>query len=255
MRIQDSLYYQDFSYVLKVGQSINQWRDAFKKTMHTTGFYFTGQVNIATRISMKTRTPIIGETSGAIDIGLFGIANTLFSTIFGRRLGTVDDGTTLRTKPHEAGTIDSDTDTVEHFTANTRDVTLTKPGIEYDIQARKRRVITDRNGVPITIAQGHAYVGPRFKNLNRFANTIFGTQNPGSGITFQRLNEIAVTGTRTALDGDSPIFLLTDPNNDTGNNMKMNFAFPSELAFNADLFSNTLVKFDNTSKTFDDTTA
>ena len=38
MRIQDSLYYQDYSYVIKVGQSIARWRDAFKKTMHTAGF-------------------------------------------------------------------------------------------------------------------------------------------------------------------------------------------------------------------------
>ena len=40
MRIQDSLYYQDYSYVIKVGQSIARWRDAFKKTMHTAGFLF-----------------------------------------------------------------------------------------------------------------------------------------------------------------------------------------------------------------------
>ena len=45
MKIQDSLYYQDFSYVLKVGQSINSWRNSFKKTMHTAGFYFTGRFN------------------------------------------------------------------------------------------------------------------------------------------------------------------------------------------------------------------
>ena len=254
MKIQDSLYYQDFSYVLKVGQSINQWRDAFKKTMHTTGFYFTGQVNIVSTLSMKTRTPIIGEVSGVADVGLFGIANTLFSTIFGRRLGTVDDGTSLRPKPQESGAIDSDPSTIEHFTANTRDVTLTRPGLEYDIQLTQRRTIPGRDGIPITISTGHAYAGPRFKNLNKFANTIFGTQNPGSGITFQRLHEIKIHGTRTNLDGTSPIFFLTDPNNPTGQNMRMNFAFPSEVAFNADLFSNTLVKFDNTSKTFDDTT-
>src|SRR5210317_2488274 len=30
MRIQDSLYYQDFSYVIKVGRTINDWRDSFK---------------------------------------------------------------------------------------------------------------------------------------------------------------------------------------------------------------------------------
>ena len=39
MRIQDSLYYQDFSYVIKVGRAINDWRDSFKKTMHTVLLY------------------------------------------------------------------------------------------------------------------------------------------------------------------------------------------------------------------------
>ena len=51
MRIQDSLYYQDYSYVIKMSQSIARWRDAFKKTMHT-GFYFTGQVDIESRITV-----------------------------------------------------------------------------------------------------------------------------------------------------------------------------------------------------------
>ena len=46
IKVQDSLYYQDFSYVIKVGRSIVDWRDDFKKTMHTAGFYLAGQVNI-----------------------------------------------------------------------------------------------------------------------------------------------------------------------------------------------------------------
>ncbi|MAJ57314.1 MAG: hypothetical protein CMI74_04505 [Candidatus Pelagibacter sp.] len=253
MRIQDSLYYQDFSYVLKVGQSIDLWRDAFKKTMHTTGFYFTGQVDVTTRLSVKTRTPVIGRVSGASDEGAMGLVNTLFSTIFGRRLGTVDDGTSLRPKPHEAGQIDSNTDTVDHFATNTRDLTLFRPGIEYDIQGRIRRTIVDRNGTPIRVNSSHAYVGPRYAQLDKHANTIFGTTNTASGITIQRLSELKIFGTRTSLDGTNPIFLLTS--SEIGRLMKMNFAFPSELAFNADLFSNTLIKFDNINKTFDDTIA
>ena len=58
MRIQDSLYYQDYSYVIKVGQSIARWRDAFKKTMHTAGFYFTGQVDIESRITVTANGPV-----------------------------------------------------------------------------------------------------------------------------------------------------------------------------------------------------
>ena len=83
MKVQDSLYYQDFSYVLKVGQSINDWRDSFKKTMHTAGFYFTGQVDLQNRLSLKVRAPVAGIVSGEIDTPLFNILNVLFTTVFG----------------------------------------------------------------------------------------------------------------------------------------------------------------------------
>ena len=49
-KIQDSLYYQDYSYVIKVSESINKWRDSLKRAVHPSGFYVTGEVNIATSI-------------------------------------------------------------------------------------------------------------------------------------------------------------------------------------------------------------
>ena len=64
MKIQDSLYYQDFSYVIKVGRTIDEWRDSFKKTMHPAGFYFTGQVNIESQLNVRNRMPIIGRVTG-----------------------------------------------------------------------------------------------------------------------------------------------------------------------------------------------
>ena len=124
MRVQDSLYYQDFSYVIKVGQSINAWRDSFKKTMHTASFYFTGQVNIATQLNARTQSPVIGSVSGVADSPFMRLINTLFSTIFGRRLGTTDDGTTLRTDPLSSGAIDQDPQTHDHFSSGTRELTL-----------------------------------------------------------------------------------------------------------------------------------
>src|SRR6056300_958280 len=126
MKIQDSLYYQDFSYVIKVGQSINLWRDSFKKTIHTGGFYVTGQVNIETTINAGITSPVDGIISGISESPIFGILNTLFSTIFGRRLGTEDDDTTLRVTPQLGVDPDFDDSTSEHFTPNTRDLTLTK---------------------------------------------------------------------------------------------------------------------------------
>ena len=125
MKIQDSLYYQDFSYVIKVGRSINDWRDSFKKTMHSAGFYFTGQVDIASQVNNQIRS-FTGVNSGlTFDPGADLVINTLFSTIFGRRLGaTVDDGTTLRSNPELGVDPDFTDSTSEHFTTNTRDLTL-----------------------------------------------------------------------------------------------------------------------------------
>jgi hypothetical protein len=52
-RIQDSLYYQDFSYVVKVGQSINLYRDAVKKLLHPIGLALFGEVKIKNIIKLK----------------------------------------------------------------------------------------------------------------------------------------------------------------------------------------------------------
>ena len=107
MVVQDSLYYQDFSYVIKVGRSINDWRDSFQKTMHTGGFYYQGQVNIVNQIDAKIKTPVEGITSGTEITPIFRILDFAFSGIVGRRLGTTDDGTSLRSDTH----IEVDTDT------------------------------------------------------------------------------------------------------------------------------------------------
>src|SRR6056300_70985 len=246
MKLQDSLYYQDFSYVLKVGRSINNWRDAFKKTMHTAGFYFTGQVDLENRINLRIKAPVDGIISGVSESPLFAILNTLFSTLFGRRLGTVDDGTTLRATANIPADVDLNPATVEHFTANTRDLTLSRPTLEIDYTSRVRRTIDGVN-----ISQGFAYAGPRFGTLNKFANTVFGINNSASGITFQTLNEIKVRGTRSSLDGREAIFLMTS--NEDGQKVKTDFTLPAEIAISEPLFDNTLIKFDNTNFTMDDT--
>ena len=246
MKIQDSLYYQDFSYVLKVGRSINNWRDSFKKTMHTAGFYFTGQVDLENRINLRIKAPVDGVISGVSESPIFSILNTLFSTLFGRRLGTVDDGTTLRANANIPADVDLNPDTVEHFTSNTRDVTLKRPNVVIDYTSRVRRTIDSVN-----ISQGFAYAGPRFGTLNRFANTAFGINNTGSGITFQILNEIKVQGTKSSLDGREGIFLMTS--NEDGQKVKTNFTLPAEIAVSQPLFSNTLIKFDADVFTFDNT--
>ena len=247
MKVQDSKYYQDFSYVLKVARSIAVWRDSFKKTMHTAGFYFTGQVDIQSKLSAKGRLPIVGAVSGSVEIPLFQILNTLFSSIFGRRLGTVDDGTAKRTNALEGGTIYQPEDKIEHFAANQRDVTLTRPGLEIDYVSRKRPTIDGVN-----FRQGSVYAGARWGTINKYANTMFGTSNTGSGHTFQTLGNLKVFGTRSSLDGRPGVFLMSsDPE---GQNVKCMLAIPSQLAFSSNSFDNTVVNFAQTGPTFDDTT-
>src|SRR5210317_382942 len=169
MRIQDSLYYHDFSYVIKVGRTINDWRDSFKKTVHTAGFYITGQVDIATQVNAQIQS-ITGINTGIDYSGPALIINTLFSTIFGRRLGTVDDGTTLRVNPELGVDPDFTDSTSEHFTPNTRDLTLTrKMKISFPSIAK----ITIRGN---EYKYGYAYSGPRMKTLDIYNNP-FGTDN------------------------------------------------------------------------------
>jgi hypothetical protein len=238
MKIQDSLYYQDFSYVIKVGRSINDWRDSFKKTMHTAGFYFTGQVDMATQVNNRIRS-FTGVNSGLVfDPGADLVINTLFSTIFGRRLGTVDDGTTLRGTPTVGVDPDFTDSTTEHFTANTRDLTL-----------RRHLTRKFRSGFnPITIRgsankYGFAYCGPTMNTLNRFALSHF-TGSGGRAVTtttggasdstvttsisplrIDNFADFRLTGTyNTSLDGE--VVQIRDITTDR---LKTNLALPTEI--------------------------
>ncbi len=238
MKVQDSLYYQDFSYVIKVGRSINDWRDSFKKTMHTAGFYFTGQVDIASQVNNRIRS-FTGVNSGLVfDPGADLVINTLFSTIFGRRLGTTDDGTTLRGTPGVGVDPDFTDSTTEHFTANTRDLTLNR--------ALSLKFRTGFN--PITIRgsankYGFAYCGPTMNTLNRFALSHF-TGSGGRAVTTttggasdstvttsispMRLDNFAdfrLTGTyNTSLDGE-----VVQIGDITTDRLKTNLALPTEI--------------------------
>ena len=158
MRIQDSLYYQDFSYVIKVGRTINDWRDSFKKTMHSAGFYFTGQVNIQSQVNARLRS--FTTVNSGIDFdGVQLVLNTLFSTIFGRRLGTITDGTTLRANPELGVDPDFSDSTITPLNKNTRDLTLTQI-ITLQLQSKPR--ITVRG---TETKYGYVVAAPRMKSL------------------------------------------------------------------------------------------
>ena len=90
-KIQDSYYWQDFSYVVKTATSINNWRDKLIASVHPAGWQVFGQVDIATAVQAIANITSI--------IGLGGLFKVIYSQLIGRRLGTTDQGT-ISTTPN-----------------------------------------------------------------------------------------------------------------------------------------------------------
>ena len=234
MKIQDSLYYQDFSYVIKVGRSINDWRDSFKQTMHTAGFYFTGQVNITSRIDAQLRS-FTGINSSEFYTQIASILNTLFSTIFGRRLGTTTDGTSLRANPERGVDPDFDDSTITPLSNTTRDVTLNQ---HITLKLQNLPTLEVRG---TSTKYGYVVAGPRMRSINQYWRLYSGSDHPQtstvgatgdssittniSPMTLRDWNNFRIIGTQNAsIDGEIVQFRdITTPN------LKTYLAFPTEI--------------------------
>ena len=239
MKIQDSLYYQDFSYVIKVGRTIDEWRDSFKKTMHPAGFYFTGQVNIESQLNVRNRMPIIGRVTGIAASPFISVLNTLFASIFGRRLGTEDDGTTLRSNPQlgaSEGT--ATTATKSPFSASTRDLTLRRTNIAFSFQFKPFYTFRTFN-----TNFGSVYAGPRLRSFNKY----FQQSMSASNINWKRVEELRVIGSNTNADGTLLQY------GDLSTIAKTYITYPAEVLVPQGKFSNTQKKFSSGIATFDST--
>ena len=98
MKVQDSNYYQDYSYVVRIGQSINEWRESVRRSVHPAGWNVFGEVSFSTLVSATIQNPTAGSVGDYIGDDTYSpeLASTftnLFTTVFGRRLGTIDDST------------------------------------------------------------------------------------------------------------------------------------------------------------------
>lgn len=241
MKIQDSLLYQDFSYVIKIGRTINDWRDSFKKSMHAAGFFFISTLNIQANLNMRIQSPVVGVTSGIAETPIFSILNSLFATIFGRRLGTQSDGTALRANAKLGVAADQNPATIEHFPPNTRDLTLfTKTQFLLSLKENTNvRNNKSRFGRALSID---------LKSLNN----LLLDQNFSTQIKLEQLNTVTLIGTKNEnIDGEliqMGDFLFKN---------KTYFTIPSELtrflANGSNNFSQTNNTFDNTTVTFDAT--
>ena len=255
MKIQDSLLYQDYSYIIRVGRSINEWRDLYVKTLHSAGFYFQGEIVIETTLNAKLKR-VSGINSGSESILLTVIGN-FYSTLIGRRLGTQTDGTSVRANAKLALTADLDAATITQFDKTTRDVNLHTQTINIDYTSKSKRKHNRPFKVILFVARGGLmYSGLRFGTINKFANTAFGTTAnnafSSSNINFTELHGIRVKGTGTSLDGQRAIFLMTsDP---VGQKLKTNFTIPAIIGeVDGDSFDENQTFFDSTTKKFDTT--
>ena len=79
IRIQDSYYYQDFSYEVRIGQSVANYMNELKRAVHPTGFAAFGKVSFATLVSAAL--PAAG--AGRIDAPSATFTPELASTLEG----------------------------------------------------------------------------------------------------------------------------------------------------------------------------
>ena len=196
-KIQDSLYYQDYSYVIKVSESINKWRDSLKRAVHPSGFYVTGEVNIATRLSAQIRQPVgatlaSGLFTGTSDSPIYMRLNTLFSTVFGRRTGvalsssfggTQLDQLTKRTRAVANAGYSPQVSTAftsSHYAARGADVNLT-PETTLELEQRNRNSFYDLRPVIIqdNLIYESATSADQIELENEVGNLVVNFRNEG----------------------------------------------------------------------------
>ena len=243
MRIQDSFYYQDYSYVVKVGESIQTWRDSIRSTVHPAGWAVFGEVEVKSRVSAR----ITAQTLESFTPELASTLSTLFSAVFGRRLGTVDDGTSLRANAN------SDAETHSNLTSGTRDVTLS-------------RINTVLVGVTRSPQQNH---GSTLDNLPKYAFAISPKDAITNSPTYPGINKAAaplgdINDNYFTIEQfkNTPINAVSDANGKipaSAFNTMINVPPPGEIKISGgptiNAFSNTFKTFDATTDTFDEDVA
>ena len=243
MRIQDSFYYQDYSYVVKVGESIQTWRDSIRSTVHPSGWAVFGEVEVKSRVSAR----ITAQTLESFTPELASTLTTLFSAVFGRRLGTVDDGTSLRANAN------SDAENISNLTSGTRDVTLS-------------RINTVLVGVTRSPQQNH---GSTLDNLPKYAFAISPKDAITNSPTYPGINKAAaplgdINDNYFTIEQfkNTRIDAVSDTNGKipaSAFNTMINVPPPGEIKISGgpsiNAFSNTFKTFDATTDTFDEDVA
>ena len=238
VRVQDSYYYQDYSYVIKVGQSINEWRDAIKSTVHPAGWAVFGEVEVVGRANAQVSIQTVDSYSPELASTL----RTIFTTVFGRRLGTVDDGTSIK------ATAKVGSDDLTSFPNTNRDTTLTRI-----------------NNVIVGVVRTPSAQGPTLDLLPRYAFGIGPTTTASipNYPSLTRTQNLDGTNDQSFTIGQFANVRIDQVDDGTGKiplaafTTKINVPPPGEITISGgartNAFDNTFITFDNSTETFDET--
>ena len=264
VRVQDSFYYQDYSYVIKVGQSINEWRDAIKSTVHPAGWAVFGEVEVVGRVNAQ----ISMQTVDSFTPELASTLRTIFTTVFGRRLGTVDDGTVLKATPKVGS------DDLTSFPSSNRDLTLSRINTLAIGVVRTPRAL----GPTLDLLPRYAFgIGPRTTEKIPHYPSISRTTNL-DGINDQsftidqfrniRIDQVSIRNeqgqggfSQTGSKFDSNTLTFDDGETftipDAAFNTRINVPPPGEIQVSGsartNAFDNNFIRFDSGKETFDET--
>ena len=92
IRIQDSYYYQDYSYEVQIGQAFATYSNELRKAIHPAGFQPFGKVSIATSVSVALRNAGSGVSDYDGDTTTFSpILASTFETLFDQLIQSRSD--------------------------------------------------------------------------------------------------------------------------------------------------------------------
>jgi hypothetical protein len=262
MRIQDSFFYQDYSYVVRIGESILTWRDALKRSVHPSGWNVFGEVSFTTSVSARIQVPAGGVTSFTPELAsLFDI---VFAPVIPRRLGTTSDGTT---------TIDGAVyDELGDVPTGRREVTLTS-AVTLKIGVNGRQAVY--SGPTLDLLPKYAFAVPPIDTISELPHypginrTVTASDNQTRDLyTIDqfgdiRINQVSVPVVQTSeFDSDTTTFDGTGVTFDAEDTYKIpdeafttriNVPPPSEIIVTTGgtSFDEDAVTFDDETRTFD----
>jgi hypothetical protein len=248
MRIQDSLYYQDYSYVVRIGQSINEWRESVRRSVHPAGWNVFGEVSFASQVAARIQNPAAGSVSGSVSDETFTpeLASTftnLFTTIFGRRLGTTTDST-KRANGHEGSS--------SILPNGKREVTLTSQVTVRMGEFRQSNVVT---GPTLNLLPQYAFSVPptdTSQAIPHYPGIYRTSENNHDNRAYFNIDQFGQFRINQVSDGSGNI-------PQAAFNTRINVPPPGEIqirssgAGSVNAFDNNFMRFDSTTNTFDET--